>query len=61
MHVQVNDSIHCNDLWDNEEFEEDTTPPPSVAGCKRNLPEDTTASFAPNLQRPLKRLRCVQF
>ncbi|KAI9460540.1 hypothetical protein BJY52DRAFT_1415748 [Lactarius psammicola] len=53
----VNDSTHFNDFLDNEEIEEDTTPPPSVAGCKRNLPEDMATSLASDLHRPLKRLR----
>ncbi|KAF8274137.1 hypothetical protein EI94DRAFT_1714806 [Lactarius quietus] len=52
----VKDSIHFNNVLDNEEIE-DTTPPPSVAGYKRNLPDDTTASVASDLHRPLKRLR----
>lgn len=30
-----------------------------MAGCKRNLPEDSTTSPTPDLPRPLKRLRCV--
>jgi hypothetical protein len=44
----------------NEEIE-DTTPPPSVAGCKRSLPEDTATSLASDLHRPLKRPRYVHF
>ena len=46
------------DLFDNDEIE-DTTPPPPVAGCKRDLPEDSATSLASDLHRPLKRLRCV--
>ena len=46
------------DLFDNDELE-DTTPPPPVAGCKRNLSEDSATSLASDLHRPLKRLRCV--
>lgn len=45
---------------DNEEIE-DTTPPPSVAGCKRSLPEDTAPSIATDLHRPPKRLRWYVF
>ena len=37
---------------------EDTTPPPSVAGCKRRLTEDIYSSQILGLQRPEKRLRC---
>ena len=47
-----------SDLSDSDESEEeDTTPPPSIAGCKRFLAEDefTTA----DLGRPQKRPRCV--
>lgn len=46
------------DLFDKDELE-DTTPPPPVAGCKRNLSEDSASSLASDLHRPLKRLRCV--
>ena len=46
------------DLFDNDEIE-DTTPPPPVAGCKRNLPADSVTSLASDVRRPLKRLRCV--
>ena len=47
------------DLFDNDEIE-DTTPPPPVAGCKRNFSEDYSAtSLTSDLHRPLKRLRCV--
>ena len=46
------------DLFDNDEVE-DTTPPPPVAGCKRNLAEDSATSLASDQHRPLKRLRCV--
>ncbi|KAH8997343.1 hypothetical protein EDB92DRAFT_1412925, partial [Lactarius akahatsu] len=53
----VNDSVHFNDLLDKGEMEEDTTPPPPVAGRKRDLPEDTTTPLASDLHRPLKRLR----
>jgi hypothetical protein len=60
VQVQVNDSAHFNDRLDNEGIE-DTTPPPSVAGCKRDLPEDTATPLASDLHRPLKRLRCVHF
>ena len=58
--LKVNDSPHFNDLLDNEEVE-DTTPPPSVAGCKRKLPEDMAPSLASDLPRLSKRLRCVHF
>lgn len=58
--LKVNDTLHFNDLSDNEEVE-DTTPPPSVAGCKRKLHEDMAPSIASDLPRPSKRLRCVQF
>lgn len=47
-----------SDLSDSDESEEeDTTPPPSIAGCKRFLAEDefTTA----DLGSPQKRPRCV--
>ena len=46
------------DLFDNDELE-DTTPPPPVAGCKRNHSEDSATSLASDLHRPLKRLWCV--
>ncbi|KAH9044530.1 hypothetical protein EDB85DRAFT_1885022 [Lactarius pseudohatsudake] len=49
----VNDSTDFNDPLDDE----DTTPPPPVAGCKRNLPEDTDTSLASDLHRPVKRFR----
>ncbi|KAH9081698.1 hypothetical protein EDB83DRAFT_2670077 [Lactarius deliciosus] len=49
-------STHISDLLDNDEIE-DTTPPPSVAGCKRSCPEDTATSLASESDRPLKRLR----
>ncbi|KAH9178761.1 hypothetical protein EDB89DRAFT_2239329 [Lactarius sanguifluus] len=52
----VNNSRHFSDHLDNEEIE-DTTPPPSVAGYKRNLPEDMATSLTSDLHRPLKRLR----
>ena len=48
-----------SDLSDSDESEEeDTTPPPSIAGCKRLL-EDEFTSQAADLGRPQKRPRCV--
>jgi len=37
--------------------EEDTSPPPAVAGCKRHLTEDISTSEDTNLARPPKRYR----
>ncbi|KAH9065787.1 hypothetical protein EDB87DRAFT_1593169 [Lactarius vividus] len=54
--VPVANSTQSNDLLGDEEIE-DTTPPPSVAGYKRNLPDDAATSLASDLHRPLKRLR----
>lgn len=51
IHVQV------KNLLDDEI--EDITPPPPVAGRKRNLSEDTDTSLGSDPHRPLKRLRCV--
>ena len=49
-----------SDLSDSDESEEeDTTPPPSIVGCKRPLAEDVLTSQAEGLGRPLKRHRCV--
>ena len=49
-----------SDLSDSDESEEeDTTPPPSIAGCKRLLAEDELTSQAADLGRPQKRPRCV--
>ena len=49
-----------SDLSDSDESEvEDTTPPPSIAGCKRLLTEDEFTSQAADLGRPQKRPRCV--
>jgi hypothetical protein len=49
-----------SDLSDSDESEEeDTTPPPSIAGCKRLLAEDEFTSQAADLERPQKRRRCV--
>jgi Homeobox KN domain len=50
-----------SDLSDNESEEEDTTPPPSIAGCKRLLAEDEFTSQVADLGRPQKRPRCVVF
>lgn len=48
-----------SDLSDSDESEEeDTTPPPSIVGCKRPLAEDLTSQAA-GLGRPQKRHRCV--
>ncbi|KAF8460973.1 hypothetical protein DFH94DRAFT_687116 [Russula ochroleuca] len=47
-----------SDFSDSDESEEeDTTPPPSVAGCKRLLSEDGFTSQAADLGRPQKRPR----
>ena len=49
-----------SDLSDsNESEEEDTTPPPSIVGCKRPLAEDVLTSQVAGLGRPQKRRRCV--
>lgn len=49
-----------SDLSDSDESEEeDTTPPPSVIGCKRFLTEDVLTSQAEDLGRPQKRRRYV--
>ena len=48
-----------SDLSDSDESEEDTTPPPSIAGCKRPLSEDVLISQVADLVRPQKRRRCV--
>ena len=49
-----------SDLSDSDESEEeDTTPPPSIAGCKRLLIEDEFTFQAADLGRPQKRSRCV--
>ena len=49
-----------SDLSDGDESEEeDTTPPPSIIGCKRPLAEDVLTSRAAELGRPQKRHRCV--
>ena len=48
-----------SDLSDSDESEEeDTTPPPSIAGCKRLFAEDEFTSQA-DMGRPQKRRRCV--
>ena len=52
--------LGLNGHLDNMEIE-DTTPPPSVAGCKRKFPEHSVAALASDLNRPLKRLRYVHF
>ncbi|KAN0133216.1 hypothetical protein V8E53_008940 [Lactarius tabidus] len=54
--VPVNDPTHLLNSLDVEEIE-DTSLPPPLAGCKRNLPEDTATSLVSDLHRPLKRLR----
>ena len=47
-----------SDLSDSDESEEeDTTPPPSIAGCKRLLVEDELTWQAAGLGRPQKRRR----
>ncbi|KAN0124825.1 hypothetical protein V8E52_001377 [Russula decolorans] len=47
-----------SDLSDSDESEEeDTTPPPSIAGCKRFLTEDEPTLQAAGLGRPQKRRR----
>lgn len=57
-HVQDLDPL--SDLSDSDESEEeDTTPPPSIAGCKRLLTEDEFTLQAAGLGRPLKRHRHV--
>ena len=49
-----------SDLSDSDESEEeDTTPPPSIAGCKRLLVEDELTLQAADLGRPQKRRRYV--
>jgi hypothetical protein len=49
-----------SDLSDSDEFEEeDTTPPPSIAGCKRPLAEDVLTLQMHAVARPKKRHRCV--
>jgi Mating-type protein beta 1/Homeobox KN domain len=49
-----------SDLSDSDESEEeDTTPPPSIVGCKRPLTEDVFISQTEGLGRPQKRHRCV--
>ena len=49
-----------SDLSDSDESEEeDTTPPPSVVGCKRPLTEDVLTSQEEGPVRPQKRHRCV--
>ena len=49
-----------SDLSDSDESdEEDTTPPPTIAGCKRLLADDEFTSQAADLGRPQKRPRCV--
>jgi hypothetical protein len=49
-----------SDLSDSDESEEeDTTPPPSIAGCKRLLAEDGLTLQAAGLGRPQKRRRYV--
>jgi hypothetical protein len=49
-----------SDLSDSDESEEeDTTPPPSIVGCKRPLTEDMFISQAEGPERPQKRHRCV--
>ena len=49
-----------SDLSDSDESgEEDTSPPPSIAGCKRLLVEDELTSQAAGLGRPPKRRRYV--
>ena len=48
-----------SDLSDSDEDEEDTTPPPSIAGCKRLLAEDEFTFQVADLERPQKRPRCV--
>ena len=51
-----------SDLSDSDESEEeDTTPPPSIAGCKRLLAEVEFTSQAADLGRPQKRPRYVVF
>jgi Homeobox KN domain/Mating-type protein beta 1 len=62
VHPQVNlralDPL--SDLSDNDESEEeDTTPPPSIAGCKRLLTEDEPTLQVAGLGRPQKRRRYV--
>jgi hypothetical protein len=49
-----------SDLSDSDESEEeDTTPPPSIVGCKRPLGEDGLTLQAVGLGRPQKRRRFV--
>ena len=49
-----------SDLSDSDESEEeDTTPPPSIVGCKRPLAEEVLTPQAADMRRPQKRRRCV--
>ena len=49
-----------SDLSDSDESEEeDTTPPPSIVGCKRPLAEEVLTLHAAGPGRPQKRRRCV--
>ena len=49
-----------SDLSDSDESEEeDTTPPPSIVGCKRPLAEDVLTLQSTGPGRPQKRRRCV--
>ena len=49
-----------SDLSDSDESEEeDTTPPPLIAGCKRPLTEDVFTSQVYDIGKPQKRRRCV--
>jgi len=49
-----------SDLSDSDESEEeDTNPPPPIAGCKRPLTEDVHTSQVDDIGKPQKRLRCV--
>ena len=63
VHPQVDLSAPpdlLSDLSDSDESEEeDTTPPPSIAGYKRLLAEDEVTFQAVDLERPQKRRRCV--
>jgi hypothetical protein len=48
-----------SDLSDSDESEEDTTPPPPIAGCKRPLTEDVLTSRVYDMGKPQKRRRCA--
>ena len=58
VHLRALDPL--SDLSDSDESEEeDTTPPPSIAGCKRLFAEDEPTSQEAGPGRPPKRRRYV--